>query len=121
MEPASQKETQSDSVAGLKAPKVPKASRYYYRHREEILERRRARLSADPEYVAKQKAREESKRAREEAKRAREAAAKKAREEAKAKAREEAKKACEEAKKETQEERRARMARLLGLEPPGQN
>ena len=95
----------------LKEPKVPKASRYYYRHREDILARRRERLMADPEYVAKQKAREEAKEAKE--------AAKRAREEAKQKAREEAKKASEEKKKESQKERRARMAKLLGLESPG--
>ncbi len=75
----------------VKIPKVPKASRYYYRHREDILARRRERLMADPEYVAKQNAREEAKEAKEAAKRARE---------------------------EAKEEKRKRMAALLGAETP---
>lgn len=46
--------------------KVSKVMRYYYKHREEILEKRRQKKLNDPEYQAKQKAKEEEKRQREE-------------------------------------------------------
>jgi len=44
---------------GMRMPTNVKASRFYYRHREEILERRRARREANPEYVERQRQREE--------------------------------------------------------------
>lgn len=52
----------------MKLPKNCKENRYYYRHREEILERKRQKRLEDPEYQAKQKAKEEAKKAKEEEK-----------------------------------------------------
>lgn len=37
----------------IKLPKNCKENRYYYRHREEILERKRQKRLEDPEYAAK--------------------------------------------------------------------
>ena len=97
----------------VKMPKCPKALRYYYKHREEVLERRRQKLMEDPEYVAKKAARESKKQAQEEAKNV----AKQARE-----AMKEAVKKEREDKKETDKENKRReMAKRLGLEIPGQN
>jgi actin-related protein len=48
----------------VKLPKNCKENRYYYKHREEILERRRQKKMADPEYQAKQKVKEEAKEAK---------------------------------------------------------
>jgi hypothetical protein len=61
-------ETQTATVtdAGVKLPKNSKENRYYYRHREELLEKRRLKLLEDPEYQAKLKEREEKKKQREE-------------------------------------------------------
>lgn len=42
-------------------PKVCKELRYYYRHREEILEKIRQKRLEDPVYQEKQKAKEEAK------------------------------------------------------------
>jgi hypothetical protein len=58
----------------VKLPKNTKENRYYYRHREEVLERKRQKRMEDPEYQAKIKAREEAKIAREAAKKAKEEA-----------------------------------------------
>lgn len=52
----------------VKLPKNTKGNRYYYKHREEILEKKRQQRLEDPEYQAKQKAKEEAKKAKEEAK-----------------------------------------------------
>ena len=49
-----------------KLPKNSKENRFYYRNREEILEKRRQKRLEDPEYQAKQKAKEEAKKAKEE-------------------------------------------------------
>ena len=58
-----------------KQRKKDKVLRYYYRHREELREKRREKLMKDPEYVAKQEAKEakeaEKERKREERERAR--------------------------------------------------
>jgi hypothetical protein len=51
-----------------KLPKNNKCNRYYYRHREDILEKKRQKRLEDPEYQAKQKAKEDAKKAKEEAK-----------------------------------------------------
>jgi hypothetical protein len=51
-----------------KLPKNCKENRYYYRHRLEILERKKQKRLEDPEYQAKLKAKEEAKKAKEEAK-----------------------------------------------------
>jgi hypothetical protein len=55
-------------ASGIKLPKNSKENRYYYRHREEILEKRRQKKLEDPEYQAKQKEKEEKKRLKEEEK-----------------------------------------------------
>jgi len=72
----------------VKLPKNCKENRYYYRHREEILEKKRQKRLEDPEYQAKQKAKEEAKKAKEEAKKQqnKEVAKEKSRERAKKKA-----------------------------------
>lgn len=93
----------------LKLPQVNKNTRFYYRHREEIAAARKERLMADPEYVAKQEAKEAA-RAMKEAER--EAA--KAEREAKKKAKEEALIAKEELKKQ----KRDLKAKLVGALPP---
>lgn len=41
-------------ISSIKLPKDCKENRYYYRHREEILEKRRQKRLQDPEYQAKQ-------------------------------------------------------------------
>ncbi len=51
-----------------KLPKNSKANRYYYKNREAILEKKRQKRLEDPEYIAKQKAREDAKRVKEEEK-----------------------------------------------------
>ena len=89
----------------LKLPQVNKNTRFYYRHREEIAAARKERLMADPEYVAKQEAKEAARVAREAAK---------AEREAKKKAREEALIAKEELKKQ----KRDLKAKLVGALPP---
>ena len=45
-----------------------KEMKYYYRHREEILDKRKQKRLEDPEYQAKQKAKEEKKKQKEEEK-----------------------------------------------------
>lgn len=52
----------------VKLPKNSKVTRYYYKHREEILERKKLKRLEDPEYQAKQKAKEEAKKKKEEEK-----------------------------------------------------
>jgi hypothetical protein len=49
-------------------PKVCKEIKYYYKHRDEILEKRRQKRLEDPEYQAKQQAKEEAKKQKEEEK-----------------------------------------------------
>lgn len=61
-----------DAVEGGKIASNIKASRFYYRHREEILERRREKRKEDPEYMERQRVREET---REETRRRKEAEA----------------------------------------------
>ena len=51
-----------------------KCTRYYYRHREEIKEKRLQKLMQDPEYVAKQEARRAAKEEKERRQAEREAA-----------------------------------------------
>lgn len=60
--------TDAETQSQIKAPKDCKENRYYYRHREEILEKRRQKRLEDPEYQAKQKEKEEAKKAKQEAK-----------------------------------------------------
>jgi hypothetical protein len=101
----------------IKAPKNCKENRYYYRHREELLEKRRLKRLQDPEYQAKQKAKEEAKQ------KAKEEALKKKEEERlkKLKAKEEANKLHEEERKKQIEERfrekAKKKAELLGVTP----
>jgi predicted metal-dependent peptidase len=54
--------SQDDSTT---LPKISKVTRYYYKHREEILEKKKQKRLEDPEYQAKQKAKEEAKRLKE--------------------------------------------------------
>ncbi len=86
-----------------------KENRYYYRHREEILERKRQKRLEDPEYQAKQKAKEEAKKAKEEEKLK------------KLKEKEEAIRSSELEKKRRKEEksreRAKKKAELLGVSP----
>ena len=79
----------------IKLPKMCKEVKYYYRHREEILEKKRLKKLQDPEYQAKQKAKEDAKKAKEDAK----------------------KQAKEEAKKMKSIERAKKKAELLGILP----
>lgn len=81
---------------GPKLPKNSKETKYYYKHREEILEKKRQARLLNPEYQAKQKAKEEAKRIKEEEKRMKEEEKKhKMKEKAKEKSRERAKKKAE--------------------------
>lgn len=78
--------------------KVSKLTRYYYKHREEILEKRRLKKLEDPVYQEKQRAKEEAKRAKREKEEQRE----------------------EEKKRRGQERARAKAERLgIQLEPSG--
>lgn len=45
----------------IKLPKDCKETRYYYKHREEILARRKEKKLEDPEYQMKQQAKKEAK------------------------------------------------------------
>ncbi len=54
-----------------KLPKNCKETKYYYRHREEILERKKQKRLEDPEYQAKYEERQKKKAEREELERQR--------------------------------------------------
>ena len=60
------KKEEKEAETEEKLPKNCKENRYYYRHREEILEKRRLARLEDPEYQAKKKAKEETKKLKEE-------------------------------------------------------
>jgi len=62
-----QKET--DAISEIKLPKVNKANRHYYKHREDILARRKERQMASPEYQAKLEAKKAAKEKKEDEKR----------------------------------------------------
>ena len=85
---ANKTETADAGTEEVKLPKNCKENRYYYRHREAILEKKRQKRLEDPEYQAKQKAKEEAKKVKEEEKKLKqkEAAKEKSRERAKKKA-----------------------------------
>lgn len=51
-----------NSAEPVELIKNNKCNRYYYRHREEILAKKRERRLADPEYQAKQRAKEDARR-----------------------------------------------------------
>jgi hypothetical protein len=89
----------------VKLPQVNKNTRFYYRHREEIAAARKERLMADPEYVAKQEAKEVA--------RAQKEASAVAKQQAKKKAKEDALLAKEELKKQ----KRDLKAKLVGALP----
>jgi hypothetical protein len=59
-------------VSSVKLPKNCKENRYYYRHREEILEKKRQKRLEDPEYKAKYEERQKKKAEREEVEKQRE-------------------------------------------------
>jgi hypothetical protein len=92
-----------------KLPKNCKETKYYYTHREQILERKKQKRLEDPEYQAKQLAKEKAKKAKEEAKLL------------KLKEKEEAIKSSEETrikqKEERARERAKKKAELLGILP----
>ena len=96
----------------IKLPQLTKGLRYYYKHRDELSAARRERLIQDPEYQAKQAAKEEVKRVKEEAKRAKEEAKERAKEEKEAQ-----QKAKEEEAQRIREEKRKKKAQLLGICP----
>jgi hypothetical protein len=114
--------TDSTRSAG---PKLCKENRYYYRHREEILARQKQKKMEDPEFAARQVAREQLKAEREQ--KAAEKEAKK--EEERIKREEEQRKLKDEKKEEKNrlkrekaeenakiiEEKRHRKAMLLGV------
>ena len=99
--------------ADIKLPKMCKEIRYYYRHREELAEKRRQRLLQDPDYQAKQLEKEEKKRAKEEEKQRAKEEAKRVKEEEKEAKRLEKLKEKEQAK----EAKRKKKAELLGILP----
>jgi len=76
--------------------KVKKELKYYYRHREEILAKKREKRDADPKYQEKQREKEERKR----------------------RAGEEKRKRVEEEKIERAKERARKRIEALGLTPP---
>jgi hypothetical protein len=53
-------------ISGIKLPKMTKALKYYYAHREEIAERKKKMREADPVYQEKKRIREEIRRQKEE-------------------------------------------------------
>jgi hypothetical protein len=59
-------ESKNDTKNETEDIKPPKEMKYYYRHREEILEKKRQKRLEDPEYQAKQKEKEDKKRQKEE-------------------------------------------------------
>ena len=92
-----------------------KASRFYYRHREEILERRREKRKEDPKYVERQRQRED---AREDArKRKEEEAMERARQREVSKEERRMKREEEKAAKREEEKaaKREEKARLVGV------
>lgn len=54
--------SQDDSMT---LPKISKLTRYYYKHREEILEKKKQKRQENPEYQAKQQEKEEAKKQKE--------------------------------------------------------
>ncbi len=96
-------------MEGVKLPKNTKGIKYYYRHREEILEKKRQQRLEDPEYLAKQQAKEDAKKAKEE-----ERIRKLQEKEEQRKLKEENK---EREKEEKRRERAKKKAELLGIQP----
>jgi hypothetical protein len=88
------------SGGGVKIPKNCKENRYYYKHREEVLERKRKKRMEDPEYIAKMKEREEKKIEKEKMK--------------------EALKAEQKAKREAEREAKRKIVEGLLLKAPGE-
>lgn len=89
---------------------ITKCARYYYRHREELLEKSRQKRMADPEYAARMAAKE--------AKRQADAEAKRIAQEQKEAVKQQ-REAIRAAKEEAKEERRRLRAIAVGLNPPG--
>lgn len=106
-------ESEAIQETDQKLPKNCKETRYYYRNRDRILEKRRQKRLEDPEYQAKQKQKEDAKKAKEEEKLI------KLKE--KLKAKEEALKVTEEEKRmqkgERCREKAKKKAELLGVLP----
>jgi len=108
VEPVSPQQGREDDI---KRRNNEKCTRYYYKHREELREKRRQKLMEDPEYVAKQEAKRVAKEERER-KRAEEKATKEAHRIA-AKAEREA--MAREKREAEKEERRRQKAARVGL------
>jgi len=64
-------ESKNDTKNETEDIKPPKEMKYYYRHREEILEKKRQKRLEDPEYQAKYEERQRKKAEREELERKR--------------------------------------------------
>jgi hypothetical protein len=94
-------------IEEIKLPKLTKEIRYYYKHRDEILARQRAKRMEDPDYAARQEQRMKQKQEEEERKQERETIKKEKME------REEKLKIEREAKRKLKE-------RLI-FNPPGEN
>ena len=60
-QPSEQPMEQLTEEAGTRLPKNCKEIRYYYRHREEILAKKREKRQTDPDYQAKQLAKQKRK------------------------------------------------------------
>jgi hypothetical protein len=103
-------ELQNTDQSTIKLPQNSKMIRYYYRHREEILEKIRQKRLENPEYAAKRAEKEAKRQAEAEAKRQAQEqreAAKKLREAARA------------AKEAATLERRRAKAAAVGVSPSG--
>ena len=94
-------------IEEIKLPKLTKEIRYYYKHREEILAKQRAKRMEDPDYAARQEQRRKQKEEGEARKQERETMMKE-------------KKVRDEKLKLERETKRKLKERLI-LNPPGEN
>lgn len=109
VEPAMAEASPLTPAHDSKTPKLTKGLRFYYRHREELLQQRKQKRLEDPEYQKKVQAREEAKKAKEEARIAKEEARKQ-------------KEELKRAKEAEREAKRRATAILVGaLAPSGSN
>jgi hypothetical protein len=95
------------SIEDIKLPKLSKEIRYYYKHREEILARQRAKRMEDPEYAARQEQRRKQKEEEEVRKQEREAMKKEKQE--------------RDEKLKLERETKRKLKERLILNPPGEN
>ena len=104
-------------LSEMKLPKINKNTRFYYKHREEIAATRRERLLQDPEYQAKQAAKEEAKRAKEEAKQKEKEEKEAIRKEKQKEKRSAKEKVTKEEAQRIKDEKRKIKEQLLGIRP----